>query len=114
MRVINATRNRVMGECVREAATVVSRMIGLLGRRSLAAGEGLWIRPCNAIHSVGMRFEFDAVFLDRNMRVVHLVRKFGRNRISRIVRLARGVLELPPGTIEETGTEVGDEVAFRT
>ncbi len=69
--------------------------------------------PCNSIHSLGMAFEFDAIFLDAGMRVVALHRRFRKNRISRIHWDARGVLELPEGTIERTGTEVGDEIEIR-
>ena len=61
-----------------------------------------------------MRFEFDALFLGPDGRVVGRYKRFRRNRISRIYWNARGVLELPAGTIERTGTEVGDELQFET
>jgi hypothetical protein len=108
----NVTRNRILGDEVRGADTVVSRFLGLLRKSSLSEGEGLWIVPCNSIHSLGMRFEFDAIFLDSGKRVVGLYKHFRRNRISRIFWNARGVLELPAGTVERTGTEVGDEIEF--
>jgi uncharacterized protein len=110
----NVTRDRILGNAVVEAGTFLSRLQGLLGSRGIEAGGGLWIRPCNSIHSFGMRFAFDALFLDGTMRIVGLYRGFPRNRISRIFPRARGVLELPAGTIVQTGTEVGDEIAFRT
>jgi uncharacterized membrane protein (UPF0127 family) len=110
----NVTRNRILGDAVREADTFLSRVQGLLGKTSLSEGEGLWIVPCNSIHSFGMRFKFDAIFLDSGKKVVGLYRQFRKNRISRIFWNARGVLELPAGTIERTGTEVGDEIEFRT
>jgi len=113
MRVHNATRDRILGDGIRHASSLFSRMRGLLGTRALSSGEGLWICPCNSIHSVGMAFEFDALFLDAGMRVVALHRRFRKNRLSRIYWNARGVLELPEGTIERTGTEVGDEIEFR-
>jgi uncharacterized membrane protein (UPF0127 family) len=114
MRVRNASRNRVLGDAVRDARTLFSRMKGLLGADSLPPGSGLWISPCNSIHSLGMRFEFDALFLDRERKVIGVYCGFRKNRISRIFWNARGVLELPAGTIESTGTEVGDELEFRT
>jgi len=114
MRVRNTSRNRVLGDSVREARTLFPRMRGLLGTASFSPGGGLWICPCNGIHSFGMRFEFDALFLDRERKVVGMYCGFRRNRISRIFWNARGVLELPAGTIERTGTEVGDEIEFRT
>jgi uncharacterized membrane protein (UPF0127 family) len=114
MRVRNATRDRILGDGIREANSLVARMKGLLGVEGMSPGEGLWICPCNSIHSLGMAFEFDALFLDGGMRVVALYRHFRKNRLSRICWNARGVLELPVGTIERTGTEVGDEIEFRT
>jgi uncharacterized membrane protein (UPF0127 family) len=110
----NATRNRILGDAVREAGTFFSRFRGLLGKANLPEGEGLWIVPCNSIHSFGMRFRFDAIFLDQGKRVVGLCPHFRKNRISRIFWKAHGVLELPAGTIERTGTEVGDDIEFRT
>ncbi len=106
----NVTRNSVLGDAVREATTFLRRWKGLLGAKGLSAGEGIWICPCNSIHSFGMRFEFDVLFLDGGHRVAGLYKHFHRNRVSRIFWKARGVLELPAGTIERTGTEVGDEV----
>ena len=113
MKVRNTTRDRILGDGVREARSPFARMRGLLGVEGLSPGEGLWICPCNSIHSLGMAFEFDALFLDGGMRVVALYRRFRKNRLSRIYWDARGVLELPEGTIERTGTEVGDEIEIR-
>jgi len=111
-RVRNATRDRLLGDAVRTAGTFLSRLAGLIGRDGLAPGEGLWIAPCSCIHSFGMRFEIDAVFVDADGRVAGLCERFRRNRISPVFRKAEGVLELPAGTIGRTGTEVGDEVRF--
>jgi len=114
MIVRNLTRGRVIGDVVRVAERFFPRMRGLLRTDGLAEGEGLWIRPCNSIHSFGMRFEFDALFLGPDGKVVGMYQGFRRNRISRVFWNARGVLELPAGTIERTGTEVGDEIRFET
>jgi hypothetical protein len=112
MIVRNHTRGRILGDAVRVAERFFPRMRGLLRTDGLAEGEGLWILPCSSIHSFGMRFEFDAVFLGPGMKVVGRYERFRRNRISRVFWNARGVLELPAGTIERTGTEVGDEIRF--
>ena len=114
MIVRNLTRGRVIGDTVRMAERFVPRMMGLLWTDGLAEGEGLWIQPCSSIHSLGMRFEFDAVFLGPGGKVVGRYERFRKNRISRVYWNARGVLELPAGTIERTGTEVGDEIQFET
>jgi uncharacterized membrane protein (UPF0127 family) len=55
-----------------------------------------------------MRFPFDALFLDRDGRAVHLIRAMPPHRASRFVRRARAVLELPAGALAENGTELGD------
>jgi hypothetical protein len=114
LRARNATREVVIGDAIREAGTFLARLRGLLGTDGLASKEGLWIRPCNSIHSFGMRFEFDALFLGPGGKVVGRYERFRRNRISRVFWNSRGVLELPAGTIERTGTEVGDEIRFET
>ncbi len=108
----NVTRGCVLGDAVRPADSFLARTRGLLGTAGLSPGAGLWITPCRSIHSIGMRYEFDALFLDRGGAVVGLYRRFPRNRVSAIFGRAAGVLELPPGTIEDTGTEVGHVVEF--
>ena len=110
----NKTRKSMVGTGIRVADTFVSRLRGLLFTKGLGPGEGLWIQPCNSIHTFGMRFEFDALFLGPDGMVVGRYERFRRNRISKVFWNARGVLELPAGTIERTGTEVGDEIQFET
>ena len=112
MKVVNATRGAVLGESVRSADTFRLRLKGLIGKDGLPRGEGLWISPCACIHSFGMRFEFDALFLGPDGRVVGLYGEFRRNRVSGFFGSALGVLELPGGTIGSTGTGIGDEIRF--
>ena len=109
----NVTRDTRLVETGRVADNLVRRVIGLLLDRALAHGSGLWIVPCNSIHSIGMRFVFDAVFLDKNLRVVHLMHEMKPWRISKIVLAAHSVLEIPPGLIAESGTALGDQLEVR-
>lgn len=104
----NQTRNVVLSDRTRIANTTVSRMVGLLSSRGLAEGEGLWIEPCNSIHTWFMRFTIDALFLDREGRVLKAISRMKPWRLTWITRRAVGVLELPEGCIEKTGTRVGD------
>jgi hypothetical protein len=114
MRARNVTRGVSIGDAIREARTFLARSTGLLRGDGLGNGEGLWISPCRSIHSLGMRFEFDALFIGPDRKVVGRYERFRRNRISRFFWSARGVLELPAGTIGRTGTEVGDEIQFES
>jgi len=111
---INVTREVRLTECGRVADTFFTRLVGLLGDATLEYGDGMWIKPCNSIHSIGMRFKFDAIFLDKDLRVVHLVREMKPWRISKIVLSAHSVLELPAGLISQTATELGDQFEMRT
>jgi uncharacterized membrane protein (UPF0127 family) len=110
---INTTRGVRLTECGRVADTFYTRLVGLLRDRTLEYGDGMWIVPCNSIHSIGMRFKFDAIFLDKNLRVVHLVREMKPWRISKMVFSAHSVLELPAGLIAQTATELGDQFEMR-
>jgi len=114
MKAVNMTRSALLGDGVETASTPFRRSKGLLGTGKLPRGGGLWIVPCRSIHSFGMRYEFDALFLDRDGTVVGAHPRFRRNRISRIFWRARGVLELPAGTIDRTATRVGDEIVFQS
>jgi len=110
---INVTREVRLTECGRVADNFYTRLVGLLRDKTLEYGDGLWIKPCNSIHSIGMHFTFDAIFLDKNLRVVHLVREMKPWRISKLVFSAHSVLELPAGLISQTATELGDQFEMR-
>lgn len=92
------------------AADWWSRLRGLLGRAPLQPGEGLLLRGENAIHTLGMTFAIDVLFLDRAGRVVHLISAMPPWRISPFVTRARDVLELPAGIIAQTNTMLGDQI----
>ena len=112
MRAINVSRGTLLADTIQHARTLWARSRGLLGRDGLEAGEGLLLQPCSGIHTFGMRFPIDAVFLDGEARAVHLVQEMGPQRVSRYVFKARSVLELPPGTIRSTGTRLGDRLVL--
>ena len=112
MRVLNVTNGSVVATAARRATGFLDRSRGLLGRKSLSNGEGLLLDPCSGIHMFFMRFPIDAIFVDKHENVVHLTRRIGPWRLSRYVFRARAVLELPAGTIDETGTRVGDRLSF--
>lgn len=112
MVLVNATRNQVLADRCRFANTVFKRMVGLLNRRSLAAGEGLLLDRCYGIHTVGMRFAIDVLFLDKEYRVIRAVPALRPFRTC-VVKHAVYVLELPAGALAETGTEAGDQIQIQ-
>ncbi len=90
------------------ADTPSSRRRGLLGRDGLAPGTGLLIRPCSSIHTWFMRFPIDAVFLDRDGRVVKIAERVGPFRLAFGGRAAAATLELPAGAAAGARLSVGD------
>ncbi len=100
----------VLADRLRPAHTHWTRLRGLLGTRHLAPGEGLWIRPSSQVHSFGMAYALDLVFLDEAGRVLHLVHALAPNRISPRVAGATSVLELPAGTLAGVALTQGDRV----
>lgn len=113
MRAVNRTRDRMLVESGDVAATMWSRMRGLLGHPPLGSGEGLLLKGEKAIHTVGMGFPIDVLFLDRENRVVRLLLAMPPWRFSEFVWHARDVLELPPGKIQETGTCLDDQIEIQ-
>lgn len=90
--------------------TVFGRALGLMFRRHLDRGQGMWINPCNGIHMFFMRFAIDAVFLDRRLRVVRIVRELKPWRMVPFVWLAQSVVELPAGTAGAADLAVGEQL----
>ncbi len=112
--VFNKTRQTFLASRVKIADSVLSRLVGLLGKRRLEPDSGLWIFPSRGIHTVGMLFDIDVVFLDRDLKVVaqrEIVHPFS---VTGIYLNAESVLELPARTILRSRTEVGDELTIST
>ncbi len=114
MQIVNVTRNQVLSDQCRLASSFLQRLVGLLGRNSLPRGQGLLLDNCHGIHTIGMRFAIDILFLDRGLRVMRSASRVAPFHLGPVVSNASYVLELPSGMIEETGTEVGDQIQFRT
>ena len=111
LRVSNQTKGRVLAERADIADTSAKRRTGLLKHTSLEPGEGLWIAPCEGVHTFGMRFPIDVLFLSRQKKVLKARPNMVRGRMSLSLR-AHSVLELPAGTVEATGTAAGDQLEF--
>lgn len=93
------------------ADSSAKRRTGLLKHSSLESGEGLWIAPCEAVHTIGMKFPIDVLYLDKKRRIVKIRDSMPKWRLSACLR-AHSVLELPAGTSRGTQTTVGDQLNF--
>lgn len=111
MLVRNETRNTVLAELADVADSSAKRRKGLLGRNSLPVGRGLWIIPCESVHTWGMRFPIDVLYLDRKKRIQKLRSVMTPWRLSFCLS-AHSVLELPAGVIEDTNTQRGDQLVL--
>jgi hypothetical protein len=107
----NQTRNTVLGDAVELADTSETRRVGLLKHARLDPGAGLWIVPCESVHTFFMKFPIDLVYLDKQRKVRKVRHAVPAWRLSACLT-AHSILELPAGTAEKSGTLPGDELSF--
>lgn len=105
----NLTRGTMVAGKATAADTSATRRKGLLGKASLEPGEGLWITPCEAVHTIGMRFRIDVLFLSRDKKVLKIRHAMPSWRLAGCLQ-AHSVLELPAGAAQTTGTQPGDRL----
>jgi uncharacterized protein len=108
--IYNKTRESFIGTEISVADTYLTRLVGLLGkgRRWCQPGRGLWIHPSQGIHTIGMLFPIDIVFLSKEKRVLALEEYVRPFRVSSVHLNSESVLELPPHTIFQSRIQVGD------
>lgn len=112
----NQTRQAYLATALALADTHWSRLRGLVGMApgDFRNGRGIWIVPCHGVHTLGMRFALDVIYLDRALTVIHVERELHPWRFAPVRLQAASVLELPCRTVTETGTEVGDRIEITT
>ena len=110
----NQTRDTYLATDLALANTHWTRFRGLLGRAAddLGNGSGLWITPCRGVHTLGMGFAIDVIYLDRTLKVVDVQSAVKPWRFTPIRLSAASVLELPCHTAAATRTEVGDTIVI--
>jgi uncharacterized membrane protein (UPF0127 family) len=111
LKILNRTRQAVLATEADAADTSKKRRVGLLKHTCLSDGQGLWIAPCEGVHTFGMKFPIDVVFMDRKKKVLKIRPGMVPNRMS-LCLTAHSVLELPAGKATETGLQAGDELVF--
>ena len=110
--VYNKTRETFVATEALLADSYLRRLVGLLGktRRWAQLGRGLWIVPSRGVHTIGMLFPIDLIFIGKDKQVVHVEEYVRPFRISKVSLKATSVLELPPHTIYRSGTKIGDQL----
>ncbi len=110
--VYNKTRETFVATEATIADSYLRRLVGLLGKtkRWAQLGRGLWIVPSRGVHTIGMMFPIDLIFLSKEKEVVYVEEYVRPFRISAVSLKAASVLELPPHTVYRTGTKVGDRL----
>ena len=109
----NISRQSFINLGVLAADTPWARLRGLLGRLRLKSDEAVWVIPSRGIHTFGLLFHIDVIYLDSEFRVVHLIENLGPLRIAPLRLHAASVLELPPGSIYRSDTQVGDRLLIK-
>jgi uncharacterized membrane protein (UPF0127 family) len=105
----NQTRKTVLAESAEKADSSAKRRTGLLKHERLEPGDGLWIVPCESVHTFFMKFPIDLVYLDKKRKVRKVRHAVPAWRLSACLT-AHSILELPAGTAEKSGTQAGDEL----
>lgn len=108
MPIYNKIKNMVLPYEVVEAKSFLRRLVGLLGTKEPLTEKVLYIKHCSSIHTIGMKYPIDAVFLDKNCVVSRLYESLQPNRMTGIRMKDYGVLEFPPGTIKNFKIAKGD------
>jgi uncharacterized protein len=111
IRITNQTRDTVLATAADAADTSAKRRTGLLKHQSLEPGAGLWISPCESVHTFFMKFAIDLVYLDKQKKVRKVRHAVPPWRLSACL-MAHSVLELPAGVAASTGTRAGDQLVF--
>lgn len=113
--VLNRTRQTYLATCLAVADGHWSRLRGLIGTSAseFSDGRALWITPCRGVHTLGMSFPIDVVYLSPNSTVVHLERNLQPWRFAPIRMQATSVIELPGNTLEGSGTTLGDQIEIQ-
>ncbi|HEX5227128.1 MAG TPA: DUF192 domain-containing protein [Bryobacteraceae bacterium] len=111
LRVQNSSRETTLADRAQIADSSKTRKTGLLEHDRLEPGDGLWITPCEGVHTVGMKFPIDVLFLDKRRKVVKIRAAMPRWRMSACL-WAHSVLELPSGMAATTKTVPGDQLVL--
>ncbi|MHC1715995.1 MAG: DUF192 domain-containing protein [Acidaminococcaceae bacterium] len=107
----NLSKKTAIATEAKIADNFITRLKGLLGSDHLEEGRALIIRPCNGIHTIGMNYSIDVIFIDKNDKVIKIVVDMPSRKISTCSN-ASYVIETPSGVVSMTNTTVGDIISI--
>ena len=113
LKIVNLTRNTELASSAEVADSAMARNKGLLGRSGLEPGGGLWIVPCQSVHTFFMKFAIDLVYIGKDKKVKKVRSSVHPWRTSACFS-AHSIIELPAGVIQNTHTARGDQLQFST
>jgi uncharacterized membrane protein (UPF0127 family) len=108
--VFNKTRESFLGLGVSCADSPSGRLRALLGKLRITQGGGLWLVPSRGIHTIGMRFPIDVIYLNADHQVIHMVEHLRPFRFSPNYRDSSSLLGLPAHTIYASQTKLADRL----
>ncbi len=112
-KIFNLSKDIILLENVSIAKSFFSRLKGLLGKTDLSEGEGIVIKPCNAIHTMGMKFPIDVAFIDKNNEVIKVIREIPPGKFSPIVKKSVYVIESRENEFNERRLSIGDKLEIK-
>jgi uncharacterized membrane protein (UPF0127 family) len=113
LKVVNLTNRTELADNVSKADTFYKRLKGLMFTKSLPAGHGLLIQPCQSIHTFFMNYSIDVLYLSKDFEIVGLDETLKPAKVGKYQKRAYSVLELPAGTILKTETKIGNYLTIK-
>jgi uncharacterized membrane protein (UPF0127 family) len=110
MRLFNQTRGSLVLEDLKIASLPWQKLKGLLFTKHLEKGRGLLLKNCASVHTIGMNYGIDLIFLDSRLNVVRIVKQLRPNRLSPWVGRASLVVEVPAGYCDEVPLSENDRL----
>jgi uncharacterized protein len=110
MKVVNLSNGAEIANEITKAHHFFSRLKGLMFSKSLPEGHGLHIQPCRSIHTFFMNYPIDVLYLNKDFEIVGLDENLQPAKMGQVYKNGYSVLELTSGTIQKSGTKVGNKI----
>lgn len=110
MKARNIRTGQTIIETMRRSSGIFSKLIGLLFTKELPEGHGMWLVPCSSIHTFGMRYAIDVIYLNKKQKVIKLVKQLEPNRFAPFSFQTRSIVEIPAGALDRLDIAVHDDL----